>query len=126
VLRDDSDETFHTTQDSAMNDDRSRRGLVRVDHLLSSTVFEIETFGKLEVELNRRALERSMEGIANCDVDFGAVKCAISGVHIPFTRIVAVEGSFELLSECVSEGDGFAESWVLTSSAASQVSIVPK
>lgn len=60
VLRDDGDESFEASQDGTVNHHRPRRGSVWVRHFLRGTVLEVEPFRELEVELNGRALERSM------------------------------------------------------------------
>jgi hypothetical protein len=80
-----------------MYHDRPRRSLVRVDSFLCRPIFEIETFRKLEVELNCRALERSMEGIANGDVHLGTIERPVTRVEIPFARIMPLERLCELL-----------------------------
>lgn len=73
-----------------MNNDRPRRRFVGTDTLLSGAVFEVKTFRKLEVELDRGALEGTTERIANGNVDFGTVKRAISRINVPFTWVVLV------------------------------------
>ena len=82
-----------------MDDDWARRGLTRLNgsSLVSGTVLEVEPLGQLEVELDRRALVRALQGIADRDVDLGAVERAVSWVELPFARVVLFEGLFELL-----------------------------
>lgn len=43
-------------------------------------VLEVEAFGELEIELERRALVVAAEGVPDEDVDLGAVECAVLGV----------------------------------------------
>ena len=57
VLCDDCNKTLHTPQDGTMDDDWAARWSVRIDSLLSRTIFQVETLRQLEVELNRRALK---------------------------------------------------------------------
>ena len=63
-----------------MDDYRSGRRLVRADLVLGCTVFEVESLRKLEVELYGGTLEGSAEGIANFDIDLGAIEGSVSGV----------------------------------------------
>jgi len=44
----------------------------------------------LKIELDSRTLEGATEGVFDRDVDFGAIKCAISRVEVPLSRIVFV------------------------------------
>lgn len=62
-------------------------------------VLEVEPLGELEVELDGGALEGALEGVADGDVDFGAVERAVAGVELPFAGVLFVEGSAELLEK---------------------------
>jgi len=61
-----------------------------LDGLIWWSVFQVEPLRQLEIELDSRTLEGATKGIFDRDVDFGAVKRAISSVEAPFFRIVFV------------------------------------
>lgn len=63
------------------------RGLVVV---IGSPVLQIESFGKLEIELNGGALERAMKSVLNSDVDLWSIESTIARVQLPFTRVVFI------------------------------------
>lgn len=63
------------------------RGLVVV---IGSPVLQIESFGKLEIELNGGALERAMKSVLNSDVDLWSIECTIARVQLPFTRVIFI------------------------------------
>ena len=52
-----------------------------VHHL--RVVVEVESLGKLEVELNGGTLMRSLQRIHDHNVDLGAVECTVSWVQLP-------------------------------------------
>lgn len=80
-----------------MNHNRPRRGLVRVNLILSGAVFEVESFGELEVKLDGSALEGTVESIADFDVDLRTVEGTVSGIQLPLAWVVGVEGLCQLL-----------------------------
>jgi len=51
----------------------------------------------MEFELDSRTLEGATKGVLDRDVDFGTIKCAISRVEVPFSRVVFVQVQCELL-----------------------------
>lgn len=63
------------------------RGLVVV---IGSPVLQIESFGKLEIELNGSALERAMKSVLNSDVDLWSIESTIARVQLPFTRVIFI------------------------------------
>ena len=97
MLSDDSNEALERSQDRAVDDDRARGGLVRVSCLLRRAVLEVEALGELEVELDGCTLEGALEGVADCDVDLGAVEGAVARVELPLGGVEFVEGAGELL-----------------------------
>lgn len=56
-----------------------------------STVRQVETFGQLEVELDRGCLVSTVERVRHGHVNLGSVKSAISGVDGPLARDELVE-----------------------------------
>ena len=112
-----------------MNDDGSRGGFIRILRIFSGTIFQVETFGELEIELDGCALEGPPECISDGDIDLGSVKRTISGVDFPFAGVLSFEGFFELLHIAMKIERTIFEptkNGRLTASAWSQVSIVPK
>lgn len=65
--------------------------------LIIRPVLQVEALRELEVELDRRALVCALQGVANRDVDLGAVERAVARVELPFAGVVLFEGLFELL-----------------------------
>lgn len=63
------------------------RGLVVV---IGSPVLQVESFGKLEIELNGGALERAMKSVLNSDVDLWSIESTIARVQLPFTRVIFI------------------------------------
>lgn len=63
------------------------RGLIVV---IGSPVLQIESFGKLEIELNGGALERAMKSVLNSDVDLWSIESSIARVQLPFTRVIFI------------------------------------
>jgi hypothetical protein len=62
-----------------------------------SPVLQIKALRKLEVELDGRTLEGPAKCVADCDVNFWSVECAVSGIDFPFSRMVLLECLLELL-----------------------------
>ena len=95
--------------------------------VLGRSVLEVESLRQLEVELDRCALEGALEGVADRDVDLGAVERAVAWVELPFAGVVLFEGLFELLIEVESIWDSVRQTrGLLTSSAAFHVSTSPR
>ena len=99
MLRDDRNEPLQTTQDRTVDDHRARGRLARLGHcgLVRATVFEVEPLRELEVELDRGALERPAESVADGDVDLGAVECTVAWVDLPLAGVELLERLLELL-----------------------------
>ena len=95
MLGNDSDEAFQTAQDCAVDDHRTRGGLVYV--VVRAAVLEVEALWQLEVELDRGALEGSAESVADGDVDLGAVERAVTRVELPLSGILLVKSCAKLL-----------------------------
>ena len=110
-----------------MDDDGARGGLVRVGCLLGRAVLEVEALGELEVELDGRALERPAEGVANLDVDLGAVERAVARIELPLARVLRLEGLLQLLQKDLRVSDiRGKDAKARTSSAKFQVSMSPR
>lgn len=71
------------------------------DTLVAASELEVEAFGKLEVELDGGALEGSSEGIADGDVNLGAVEGTVTGVELPLARVLLLERVLQLLYDSV-------------------------
>ena len=87
---------------------------------------EVEPLGELEVKLDRRTLERSTKRIPDRNINLGTIKRAIARIYLPFAGVVFIEGFGELLSKEGEYESYHMESVLLTSSAASHVSILPR
>lgn len=97
MLCNDGHEPLQTSQDRTMNNDGPRWRLVGVRGLLRGAILQVEALRQLEVELDRRALERAAEGVADLDVDLGAVERAVAGVELPLPRVLGIERLLELV-----------------------------
>lgn len=95
MLRDNGNETLQAAENRSVDDDRPTRRLVG-GIVVRRTVLEVETFGELEVELDRRALERPAERVADGDVDLRPVERAIAWVELPLAGILLLEGTRQL------------------------------
>jgi hypothetical protein len=94
---------------------------------LGSTVFEVESLGELEVELNCGTLVGPLERVLDRDVDFGAVEGTVAWVEVPFARLEPVEDGLELLIRGTRLVNVRMQvEGVVTFSAVFQVSISPK
>ena len=82
MFRDYRNESLETAKDRTMYNNRP------VVRLFGRPVLEVEALRKLKIELDGGALERAAQGIANGDVDLWTVEGAITGVQVPFTRIM--------------------------------------
>ena len=97
MLRNNRNKPLQASKYRAVNDDGARLCFARVGSVLGGAILELKAFRELEVELDRRALERAAQGVTDLDVDFGAVERAIAGVELPFSGVVRVEGFLQLL-----------------------------
>ena len=80
------DHHFNYTANHRFNDQPSTKSINdQANHTVndSRNVAKIKSLGKLKVELDCGALDGSSEGVFDGDVDFGAVKSAISGIQLP-------------------------------------------
>lgn len=77
MLDEDCGKTLHRAKDGAMDDDRAFLLVLATLNRGSCVVLEAEADGKLEVELDRRALVLASERIKDIDVDLGAIECAV-------------------------------------------------
>ena len=91
MLRRNRHKPLNTPQNRPMNNDGALHLLV------IRPVLQVEPLRELEVELDRRALVRALQGVADRDIDLGAVERAVARVELPFAGIVLFEGLFELL-----------------------------
>jgi len=97
VLGNYRDEPLQTSQDRSMDHDRPRGWLVGICRLFRSAILEVKPLGKLEIQLNRGALEGPFQGVLDCDVYLGTVERPISRVNLPFPRVVFLECFRQLL-----------------------------
>ena len=93
VLGDDRDKPLQTSQNRPMDHDRP----VGLRRLFRPTIFEVEPLGKLEIQLDRRALEGSLQSVSDRDIYLGTVERSVSRVHLPVPRVVFLERLRELL-----------------------------
>ena len=70
-----------------MDHDRS----VGFRRLFRPTIFEVEPLRKLEIQLDRRALEGSLQSVSDRDIYLGTVERSVSWVHLPVPRMVFLE-----------------------------------
>ncbi len=68
MFRQDTDESFQTAKQSSMDHDGALIPLV------CSSILKLETFWKLEVELDGGALKFTLQGVTERDVDFWSVE----------------------------------------------------
>ena len=97
MLSDDRDEPLQTSQDRSMDHHRSRRWFAGIRRVFRSTILQVKSLRKLEVQLNRGALERPFQGILDGNIYFGAVEGSIPRVHLPISGVVLIERFRELL-----------------------------
>lgn len=45
-------------------------------------VLQVESDGQLKVQLDSGTLELAHEGVVHCDVNLGAVECAVAFIHL--------------------------------------------
>ena len=116
MLDQDSQEPLETANDGAMNDDRacptgarfirlrlSFSFLLAFIHLrlLIRHILELEIEGALVVQLERGALEFSLEGIGNRNVDLWPVKSTVAFVNGPVISLEIRHGLLQLLLRVV-------------------------
>lgn len=80
-----------------MDDHGSCRRLIGARCLVRRPIFQIETFRKLEVQLDGGTLERSAQCITDCDVDLWSIESTVSWVNVPLASVMFVERQLELL-----------------------------
>lgn len=98
MLRNDRNESFQATQNRTVDNDGSRgRFVCGTLAIFGRSVFQLESLGELEVELDGGALERTTEGISDGDVDLGAVEGSVAWVDLPLAWVLLLESLFELL-----------------------------
>jgi hypothetical protein len=97
VLGDDGDETLQTAEDRTVDDDRPGGRLVGTKVCVRRPIFQVEAFRKLEIELDRGALERTTQGISDGDIYLRAVEGPITWIKFPLSRMVTFQCLLELL-----------------------------
>lgn len=82
-------ESLERAQDRTVDDDWARSGpaCLNSSSLVGRAVLEVEALWKLEVQLDRGALERSSESVTDLDVDLGAVERPVTGIKLPLAWI---------------------------------------
>lgn len=70
-----------------MDHDGSIRRPINSIMVFSTTVFQVKSNGKLEVELNCGALERASKRVFNLNIDLGSIESTISFIQGPFARM---------------------------------------
>lgn len=80
-----------------MDHDRSRRRLARIRRIFRSTILEVESLRKLEIQLDRCALEGALQSVFDRDVYLGTVERPVSRIHLPFPRVMVLERFRQLL-----------------------------
>ena len=80
-----------------MDDDWAARRFIRTDCLISGSIFQIEAFGQLEVELDRCALKRPTKSVTDGYVNFGTVESTVPGIEVPLPRVPFVKRITKLL-----------------------------
>jgi len=80
-----------------MDHDRSRRRPARIRRLFRSTILEVEPLRKLEIQLNRRALEGPLQSVFDRDIYLGTVKRSVTRVDLPPPGMVFLERFRQLL-----------------------------
>lgn len=93
VLREDTNHTLETTQDSTVNHDRSgithgqvllNTGTVGGRLILGLDVSKLESLRQVEIQLDRAALVVSSQGVVYSDVNLRAVESTIARILLPF------------------------------------------
>jgi hypothetical protein len=62
----------------------------RLHRLVRRTILQVESLRQLEIELDSRTLERTMQRVFDRDVDLGPVECTVAGVEVPFSGIIFI------------------------------------
>lgn len=108
-----------------MDHHRAGRESICVVMVLSTSILEFETFGKLEIKLYRCTLESPLQGILDSNVNLRAIESTITRIKLPFSGISAIQDSSKLLDpELDYRISGLIQR--LTFSAASQVATSPR
>mmetsp|Transcript_31552 Transcript_31552/g.71364 ORF Transcript_31552/g.71364 Transcript_31552/m.71364 type:complete len:293 (+) Transcript_31552:343-1221(+) len=81
VLTQHGERPFNGSEDSPVDDDRPREGIL----LRPCVVLEIESDGKLKVELDRRALVDSIHSVHDLNVDLRPVERSVLWINLPIT-----------------------------------------
>src|SRR5262245_3991456 len=76
MLEENSKESLHAAKQGAVNHERPVLSAIFPD------VGQVEALRKIEVELDRAELPGPADRIVDQQVDFGAVKCAITGIDL--------------------------------------------
>lgn len=105
VLRGNRDESLQAPQNRTMYHHRPVHSLLCLlaftsgswAALVGPAILELESLGKLEVELNGGALEGSFQRVLDANINLGAVERAVTWVQFPFPWNEAVQGVAELL-----------------------------
>jgi hypothetical protein len=95
MFGDDCDKALKTAQNCAVNHHRAGFRVVSV----LAPELEIETLGKLEVELDGGALERAAEAVPDANIDLGAVESTVTRVDLPLAGVLFLQRLFELLNK---------------------------
>ena len=74
MLGDDADESLDGTENDAVDHDRS------VFLAVVTGIFDVETAGKLIVQLDRPALPGAVETVADMEVKLRTVECSVAGI----------------------------------------------
>jgi hypothetical protein len=93
VLRNNRDESLQAAQDRPVDDDGPRH-----DGLVRGAIPQVEALRQLEVQLDRRALERPAQRVTDGNVDLGPVERAVAGIQLPLAGVVLFERLRELLN----------------------------
>ena len=81
-----------------MNHDWASRRLIWSHFVIvGSAILQVEPFGQLEIELNRGALEGTLQCIFDRNVDLRAVESTIARVQLPLPMIKLVKSFRKLL-----------------------------
>lgn len=86
VFSDNRDETFHTSQNSSMDDHRACIPGLAFHIILifiAFTVLQIKAFGIVEVQLDRSALMRTFKCVIELNVDFRSIEGTVTRIQLP-------------------------------------------
>mmetsp|Transcript_9468 Transcript_9468/g.23585 ORF Transcript_9468/g.23585 Transcript_9468/m.23585 type:complete len:219 (+) Transcript_9468:50-706(+) len=97
VFAQDCEHALYTSQHGTVHNNGT--GELLALFLRIGGVFQIETNGELEIELDGGTLVDAIHGIHDLDIDLGTVKGTISGIHPPVA--LAIERVEGLLERCL-------------------------